>query len=125
MAENDITRQPIQNGKSRLAVHRFPGGGGLVWCVASAPDTTKDLAGQIHDVLAAIDALLVAGGTTRSRIVKAEVVVTDHDRKPDFDAIWREWIPAGCGPVRSFVESRMPDGDLVEVIATAVLPAEA
>jgi hypothetical protein len=31
-------------------------------------------------------------------------------------------MPAGHGPVRSFVESRMPEGDLVEVIITAALP---
>ncbi len=123
MANSDITRQPTQNGKSRLAVYRLPGGGGFVWCVASAPDVSKDLAGQIHDILAEIDQLLKDGGTDRTRIVKAEVVITDHDRKPEFDAIWREWIPQGCGPVRSFVQSIMPAGDLVEVIVTAALPA--
>lgn len=118
----DITRFPIPNGKSRTSVYRLPGGGGFVWCVASPPDTTKDLPGQIHDVLAELDKRLAEGGTDRSRIVKAEVVVTAHDRKPEFDAIWRAWIPEGCGPVRSFVQSIMPDGDQVEVILTAALP---
>lgn len=90
---SDITRFPIPNGKSRTSVYRLPGGGGFVWCVVSPPDTSKDLPGQIHDVLAELDKRLAEGGTDRSRIVKAEVVVTDHDRKPEFDATWREWIP--------------------------------
>lgn len=30
-------------------------------------------------------------------------------------------LDAGQGPVRSFVQSRMPEGDLVEVIVTAAL----
>lgn len=120
---SDITRFPIPNGKSRIAVYRLPGGGGFVWCVAAPPDTGKDLAGQTRDVLAQLDKRLAEGGTDRSRIVKAEVVVTDHGRKAEFDAIWREWVPEGCGPVRSFVQSVMPDGDLVEVILTAALPA--
>ncbi|MGQ4275198.1 RidA family protein [Terrihabitans sp. B22-R8] len=119
---SDITRFPTQNGKSRTSVYRFPGGGGFVWCVASAPDQSKDLEGQIHDVLAELDRRLAEGGTDKSRLLKAEVVITDHDRKPEFDAIWREWVPEGCGPVRSFVQSIMPDGDLVEVIVTAALP---
>jgi hypothetical protein len=32
-------------------------------------------------------------------------------------------MPDGYGPVRSFVESRMPEGDLIEIIITAVFPA--
>ena len=124
MTHADITRQPSENGKSRLTVFRFPGGG-FVWCVAAPPDKTKDLPGQTIDMLAEIDKRLTEAGTDRTRIVKAEVVVTDHGRKAEFDAIWREWIPAGCGPVRSFVQSIMPDGDQVEVIVTAVLPPDA
>lgn len=119
---SDLVRFPIHNGKSRTSVYRFPGGGGFVWCVAAPPDKTKDLAGQIHDVLVELDKRLAEGGTDKSRIVKAEIVVTDHDRKPEFDAIWREWMPEGCGPVRSFVQSIMPEGDQVEVILTAALP---
>ena len=121
MPHPDILRRPIENGKSILTVWRFPGGG-LAWCVASAPDTTRDFDGRTADVLAPLDSLLREAGTDRSRIVKAEVVVTDHDRKPDFDALWRAWIPSGFGPVRSFVQSVMPGGDLVEVILAAALP---
>ena len=117
-----IRRIPIENRKSVLSVLRFPGGGGLVYCVASAPDTSKDFRGQTEDVLQALGGLLSEGGTDTSHLVKAEVVVTDHDNKPIFDEVWSGWVPLGCGPVRSFVESRMPAGDLVEVILTASLP---
>ena len=58
-----------------------------------------------------------------TRIVKAEIVVTDHDNKPEFDRAWASWMPDGFGPVRSFVQSVMPEGDLVEIIITAALPA--
>lgn len=118
----DITRKPIENGKSVMTRLDLPGGG-LLWCVASAPDVKADFDGQTRGVLAALDELIAAGGGERARIVKAEVVVTDHDNKPRFDAIWRQWIPRDCGPVRSFVQSKMPDGDLVEVILTVALRA--
>ena len=53
--------------------------------------------------------------------MKAEIVVTDHDNKPAFDEAWATWMPANHGPVRSFVQSVMPEGDLIEIIITAAL----
>lgn len=122
---SDITRVPNATlpSKSSVSVYRLPGGGGFVWAVATSPDRTQDIRVQTRAMLAAIDQRLEAAGTDRSRLVKAEVVVTDHDNKPAFDEVWAEWAPAGFGPVRSFVESRMPEGDLIEVIVTAALPA--
>lgn len=70
-----------------------------------------------------LDGYLQEAGLDRTRIVKAEIVVTDHDNKPAFDEAWASWMPDGYGPVRSFVESRMPEGDLIEIIATIALPA--
>ena len=121
---SDITRMPVEDmpAKSRVAVYRFPGGG-FLWCVATARDLSLDLPGQTAEALAVIDGYLTDHGLDRTRIVKAEIVVTDHSRKAEFDAVWSEWMPAGFGPVRSFVQSVMPEGDLVEIIVTAALPA--
>lgn len=123
---SDLTRVPNAKfpHKSSAATYRFPGGGGLFWAVAASPDKTQDIRVQTDGVLAVLDRLLQAEGLDRTRIVKAEVVVTDHDCKPAFDEVWAAWMPAGSGPVRSFVESRMPDGDLIEIIITAALPAD-
>ena len=98
MNTGDITRVPNKAfpAKSSVAIYRLPGGGGFLWAVATSLD--------------------------RTRIVKAEVVVTDHDNKPAFDEAWATWMPAGYGPVRSFVQSVMPEGDLIEIIITAALP---
>src|SRR5690606_14131485 len=109
---------------SSVAIYRFPGGGGLFWAVATAADTTEDFAGQTRQTLAALDERLKAAGVGRDRIVRTEVIVTDHDNKPTFDAIWSKWAVDGHGPGRSFVQSVMPKGDLIEIIVTAALPAE-
>jgi hypothetical protein len=108
MNGNDITRIPSRNlpSKSAVATYRLPGGGGFLWAVAASPDRAQDI-------------------RTQTRIVKAEIVVTDHDNKPAFDEAWASWMPAGYGPVRSFVQSVMPAGDLIEIIITAALPAGA
>ena len=125
MTKSDLQRLPNATlpSKSSVAVYRFPGGGGLMWAVATSRDKTLDLSGQAADAMAVLDGHLKNAGLDRTRIVKAEIVVTDHDQKPAFDRVWASWLPDGHGPVRSFVQSAMPEGDLVEIIITAVLPA--
>jgi enamine deaminase RidA (YjgF/YER057c/UK114 family) len=122
---SDIFRVPNKTlpSKSSVAIYRLPGGGGFLWVVATSPDRTQDIRAQTRGMLAVIDKHLADAGIDRTRIVKAEVVVTDHDNKPAFDEVWASWMPAGSGPVRSFVESRMPEGDLIEIIVTAALPS--
>ena len=122
----DIFRTPIEEmpTKSKVVVHCFPGGRGLLCRLAASRDLSLDLAGQAADALAVIDGYLDNHGLDRSRIVRAEVIVTDHDRKPEFDAAWAKWTPQGSGPVRSFVQSVMPRGDLVEIIMTVALPPD-
>ncbi|PTV95984.1 enamine deaminase RidA (YjgF/YER057c/UK114 family) [Rhodobacter aestuarii] len=119
-----VQRSPIPPSKSELNILTFPGGGKLVWAVASADDVTADFTGQTLDVFAKIERILKSAGTDQTHLVKAEVVVTDHDNKPLFDQLWGKWVPSDRGPVRSFVESRMPEGDLVELIVTAVMPED-
>ena len=125
MTDNDITRVPNRTlpSKSSVAVYRFPGGGGLLWAVAASPDRSQDIKAQTLGCLGVLDRYLTDHGLDRTRIVKAEVVVTDHANKPAFDEAWASWMPDGKGPVRSFVESIMPEGDMIEIIITAAFPA--
>jgi enamine deaminase RidA (YjgF/YER057c/UK114 family) len=123
MSNSDITRVPNPRvpAKSSVAVYRLPGGGGFLWGVATSPDRTQDIRVQTLGALGVIDGYLKDAGLDRTRIVKAEIVVTDHDNKPAFDEAWATWMPANQGPVRSFVQSVMPEGDLIEIIITAGL----
>lgn len=123
MSNSDITRVPNPRvpAKSSAAVYRLPGGGGFLWGVATSPDRTQDIRVQTLGALGVIDGYLKDAGLDRTRIVKAEIVVTDHDNKPAFDEAWATWMPANHGPVRSFVQSVMPEGDLIEIIITAGL----
>ena len=123
MSSSDITRVPNPRvpTKSSVAIYRLPGGGGFLWGVATSPDRTRDIRVQTLGALGVIDGYLKDAGLDRTRIVKAEIVVTDHDNKPAFDEAWATWMPANHGPVRSFVQSVMPEGDLIEIIITAAL----
>ncbi len=123
MTASDISRIPNKTlpSKSVVAIYRLPGGGGFLWAVATSPDKSLDIAGQTLGALDVLDGYLKDAGLDRTRIVKAEIVVTDHDNQPAFDRAWASWMPDGQGPVRSFVQSVMPEGDLIEIIITAAL----
>jgi enamine deaminase RidA (YjgF/YER057c/UK114 family) len=123
MSSTDIARVagPFPN-RSRVAVHHLPGGGGLVWALATARDKTGGVAAQTADLLGLIDEYLRAAGTDRRRMLRAEVFMADLGDKAAMDAVWSRFVPAGCGPVRSAVQTPMPAGDLVEIIVTAALP---
>ena len=123
MTKSDIQRVPNKKlpSKSSVAIYRLPGGGGFMWAVATSPDRTHDIKVQTLGCLGVIEGYLKGAGLDRTRIVKAEIVVTDHDNKPAFDEAWATWMPDNYGPVRSFVESVMPEGDLIEIIITAAL----
>ena len=125
MTASDISRIPNKTlpSKSAVAIYRLPGGGGFLWAVATSPDKSLDIAGQTLGALNVLEGYLKDAGLDRTRIVKAEIVVTDHDNKPAFDRAWASWMPDGQGPVRSFVQSVMPKGDLIEIIITAALRA--
>ena len=91
MSATDITRIPNRKlpSKSAVATYHLPGGGGFLWAVAVSPDRTQDIRIQTLGALGVIDTYLRDAGLDRTRIVKAEIVVTDHDNKPAFEAIPR------------------------------------
>src|SRR4029453_19390181 len=93
MSTGDITR--VRNktfpAKSSVATYRLPGGGGFLWAVAVSPDRTPDIRVQTLGALGVIDTYLKNAGLNRTRIVKAEIVVTDHDNKPAFAGGGRAW----------------------------------
>ena len=119
----DITRVPGPfANRSRCVVHRFPGGGGQVWALATARDKTAAVAGQTADCLAVIGDYLRAAGTDAARLLRAEVFLADIAEKAAFDDAWTAWLPPGCGPVRSAVQTPLAPGERVEIIVTAALP---
>src|SRR4029450_10779886 len=103
----DITRVPNKTfpAKSSVETYRLPGGGGFLWAVATSPDRTQDIRVQTLGALGVIEKYLKGAGLDRTRIVKAEIVVTDHDNKPAFDEAWATWMPAGPRPGRSLLAS--------------------
>ena len=66
--------------------------GGLVWTVGSARDTRLDLKGQTRETLENIEKSLRALGSDKTRLLSAQVFITDMSRKAEMDEAWNEWV---------------------------------
>jgi enamine deaminase RidA (YjgF/YER057c/UK114 family) len=72
-----------------------------------ADDTSADVTGQTRQILAAIDRLLAAAGTDKTRILSATVYLADIGTFAEMNAAWDAWVPAGHTPARATVEARL------------------
>jgi enamine deaminase RidA (YjgF/YER057c/UK114 family) len=72
-----------------------------------ADDPTADVTGQTVQVLAAIDRLLAAAGTDKTRILSATIYLADIATFGQMNAAWDAWVPQGHTPARATVEARL------------------
>ena len=72
-----------------------------------ADDTSQDVTGQTRQILAAIDRLLAAAGTDKTRILSATVYLADVGTFAEMNAAWDAWVPAGHAPARATVEAKL------------------
>lgn len=90
-----------------------------------AEDPTLDARGQIVQVLAQIDATLVAVGSDRSRLIQVIIHLADLADAPLLDEAWDAWVPAEHPPVRARVQSGLGGGCRIEMVITAAVGAAA
>ncbi len=84
-----------------------------------AEDAALDMEGQTRQVLAQIDDLLKAHGSSRENLLTALVFITDMKRKPEMNKAWKEFFSADHLPTRATIGVADLDGYLVEIVVTA------
>lgn len=114
-----IKRIAVNERMSGAVVH-----GPLVFLSGQVPnDRTLDCAGQTREVLAKIDSLLEQSGSSREKMLSAQIWLRDIER--DFAAmneVWSAWLPTGCGPARATTEANLASADiLVEIMVIAAV----
>ncbi|HEX5326792.1 MAG TPA: RidA family protein [Acetobacteraceae bacterium] len=86
----------------------------------TARDSSKDIKGQTSDVLAQIDQILETHGTDKTRLLQAQIWVTDIRNRDAMNEVWTAWLPAGEAPARACVQAALADPRLlVEIMVTA------
>jgi len=77
---------------------------------------------QTRQILQQIDSYLKKAGSDKSRILKANIWLTDMGRFSEMNKAWEAWAPSGQTPARATVESRLATPDyLVEIMVEAAI----
>ncbi len=96
---------------------------GRIHCSGMIPeDTSADIAGQVKQALAEIDALLARAGTDKPRILTATIYLADIGDFAAMNAVWDAWVVPGQTPARATVQARMNDPAMkVEIVVVAAI----
>lgn len=85
-----------------------------------ADDATQDVKGQTKQILAKIDALLKAAGTDKSKLLSANIWLTDIATWSQMNEAWDAWVSPGNTPARATVEAKLAAPGLkVEIMVQA------
>ena len=72
-----------------------------------AEDPGADVAGQTRQILSKIEGLLAEAGTDKSKLLFANVWLSDISTFDQMNEVWDEWVTPGHPPARACVESRL------------------
>lgn len=115
----DIKRIEAGARMSEAVIH-----GGKVYLAGVVADTTigKSVLEQTKDVLQQIDSLLAQAGTDKTRILKANIWLTNMDTFAEMNQAWDAWVVAGQAPARATVEGKLAaKGYDVEIMVEAAV----
>ena len=115
----DIVRLDQNARRSRAVI-----AGGMVYLAGQvADDKTLDIGGQTRQVLQKIDDLLAQAGTTRDRLVTAQIWLASMSDFAGLNAVWDAWVVPGETPTRCCGKVELADPAFrVEIVVTALLP---
>jgi enamine deaminase RidA (YjgF/YER057c/UK114 family) len=113
-----IKRLHVGPRMSQAVIH-----GGVVYLAGQVAQDAKGkpVAEQTKDILAAIDGLLKEAGTDKSKLLAAQIWLTDMTTFADMNSVWDAWVSPGNTPARATVQSpalAAPGYD-VEIMVTA------
>lgn len=115
---SSIQRFDVGARLSEMAVHN-----GVAYLAGQVPeDATADITGQTAQVLAAIDKLLARAGSDKSKILMAQIFITDVADFPGMNKAWDAWVAAGNAPPRATVVAQLarPEWKVEIVVKAAV-----
>lgn len=111
----------IEPGKrmSQAVVHN-----GIVYTagVVAEQNKGKPVADQTSEILSEIDRLLALAGSDKSKILKANIWLTDMTTFHQMNQAWEAWVAEGHAPARATVESKLaaPGYDVEIMVEAAV-----
>jgi enamine deaminase RidA (YjgF/YER057c/UK114 family) len=82
----------------------------------------ETVADQTRAILEQIDGLLAEAGTDKTKILAANVWVTDMSTFAEMNEVWDAWVSQGNTPARAAVEAKLAKPSYkVEIMVTAAI----
>ena len=101
---SDIKRFQVSERMSQCVVH-----GNTVYTAGQVAQSSPgaSVAEQTRAILAQIDELLKAAGTDKSRLISANIWLSDISTFNEMNEVWDAWVVPGQTPCRACVESKL------------------
>jgi enamine deaminase RidA (YjgF/YER057c/UK114 family) len=104
-----ITRHHSNQRMSQIVIH-----GDTVYLSGQvASDSSANITVQTQQVLEKVDALLAEAGSDKSKILSAQLWISNIGHFAQMNEVWDAWIPEGCAPARACIEARLASPDLL------------
>jgi len=82
----------------------------LAGIVADSPKG-KSMGEQTSNILSQIDGFLAMAGTNKTKLLSANIWITDMAQFAEMNTVWDAWVSAGNTPARATVEAKLASPD--------------
>ena len=91
----------------------------LAGIVADSPKG-KSVAERTKNILSQIDGFLALAGTDKTKLLFANIWITDMANFAEMNSVWDSWVSPGNTPARATVEAKLASPDYkVEIMVVA------
>jgi enamine deaminase RidA (YjgF/YER057c/UK114 family) len=115
----NIIRHEYPLTEGRPIISRVVEYGNTVYVCGMTPDPVGDISTQTKQVLDRIDDALNLAGTSKSKLLTAQVWLADMRLFEAHNAVWNAWVDPQNAPVRACVRADLVRTCLVEIMVTA------
>jgi enamine deaminase RidA (YjgF/YER057c/UK114 family) len=112
-----VERKHVGERMSQLVVH-----GDTVYTAGQVAQNAagESVSAQTKDILQTIDKLLAEAGTDKSKLLTANIWLSDISTFNEMNQVWDAWVSPGSTPARACVESKLAAAQFtVEIMVTA------
>jgi enamine deaminase RidA (YjgF/YER057c/UK114 family) len=112
-----VEREEVGPRMSQIVIH-----GDTVYLagIVARENAGKSVSEQTKEILATIDAYLKQAGTDKSKLLSANIWLTDMATFNEMNAVWDAWVAPGNTPARATVEAKLAaPGYEIEIMVVA------
>lgn len=112
-----IERKEVGARMSQIVVH-----GDTVYLagIVAQGSKGKSVTEQTREIVTTIDKYLAQAGTDKTKLLKANIWITDMGKFAEMNAVWDAWVAPGQTPARACVEAKLAAPDYnVEIMVVA------